>query len=117
MAQDYVGSNNINLFLPIGQFGTRLIGGKEAASARYIFTNLSQLARVIFNEADDALLEQIEEEGMKIEPQNYLPILPMILVNGTEGIGTGWSTSVPSFNPADIIKNIEGRLMNPEYKF
>lgn len=68
MAQDYVGSNNINLLLPIGQFGTRLMGGKEGASPRYIFTSLNRMARAIFNEADDALLEKTEEEGMKIEP-------------------------------------------------
>lgn len=68
MAQDFVGSNNINLLMPIGQFGTRLLGGKEAASARYIFTNLSPLARQIFHEADEPLMKQIEEEGVLIEP-------------------------------------------------
>lgn len=40
LAQNFVGSNNINLLMPIGQFGTRLQGGKDAASARYIFTSL-----------------------------------------------------------------------------
>ena len=64
MAQDFVGSNNINLLQPIGQFGTRAMGGKEAASARYIFTNLSKVTRVLFQEHDDPLLQHIEEEGM-----------------------------------------------------
>lgn len=40
MAQDFVGSNNLNLLLPVGQFGTRIAGGKDAASARYIYTAL-----------------------------------------------------------------------------
>ena len=56
MAQDFVGSNNLNLLMPIGQYGTRLMGGKEAASPRYIFTNLNKLTRVIYNEQDDPLL-------------------------------------------------------------
>jgi len=67
MAQEYVGSNNLNLLMPLGQFGTRL-GGKEAASPRYVFTNLSPLTRVIINEQDDQLLSYIEEEGLSIEP-------------------------------------------------
>lgn len=117
MAQDFVGSNNLNLLLPLGQFGTRQMGGKEAASPRYIFTNLSQLARTVFNEQDEQLLVAQEDEGLKIEPLNYVPTLPMILVNGTEGIGTGWSTSIPSFNPTEIIDNIEGRLKDKNFKF
>jgi len=54
--------------MPLGQFGTRLMGGKEAASPRYVFTNLSPLTRVIINEQDDQLLSYIEEEGLSIEP-------------------------------------------------
>ena len=95
LAQNFVGSNNINLLMPNGQFGTRVMGGKDAASARYIFTQLSPVARHIFNENDDAVLDFLEEEGQSIEPEYYLPILPMVLVNGAEGIGTGWSTSIP----------------------
>jgi DNA topoisomerase II len=68
MAQDFVGSNNINLLQPIGQFGTRDQGGKEAASPRYIFTNLSTLARVIFKAEDDHILNFKVEEGQRIEP-------------------------------------------------
>jgi len=95
MAQNFVGSNNINLLLPIGQFGTRNQGGKEAASARYIFTSLSPVTRYLFHEADDAVLNYLEEEGQSIEPNYYLPIIPLTLVNGAEGIGTGWSTFIP----------------------
>ena len=95
MAQNFVASNNINLLMPIGQFGTRNQGGKEAASARYIFTSLSPVTRTLFPEADDAVLEYLEEEGQSIEPNYYLPIIPLTLVNGSEGIGTGWSTFIP----------------------
>ena len=107
LAQTFVGSNNVNLLLPAGQFGTRNQGGKEAASARYIFTRLSPVTRHLFNEADDSVLTFLEDEGQPIEPRHYLPIAPLALINGAEGIGTGWSTSIPMFNPADIIANLK----------
>ena len=123
LGQDYVGSNNINLLLPLGQFGTRYNGIKGAASPRYIFTNLNPITRKIFMENDDNLLLYNVEEGLKIEPVWYAPIIPMVLVNGAEGIGTGWSTSVPEFNPIELaqnlIKKINGEEMNkilPWYK-
>ena len=117
MAQDFVGSNNLNLLMPNGQFGTRMQGGKEAASPRYIFTNLNQMTRMVFNENDDQLLNYQIEEGQKIEPDYYVPILPMSLVNGAEGIGTGWSTSIPCFSPLEIIDNIRQRLSKPNSSF
>lgn len=107
MAQDFVGSNNINLLMPQGQFGTRFQGGKDHASARYIYTRLSPLTRMIFSPLDDAVLNYNLEEGQSIEPQWYTPILPMVLVNGAEGIGTGWSTSVPNYDPRAIIENLK----------
>ena len=107
LAQDFVGSNNINLLEPKGQFGTRLTsGGNDAASPRYIFTHLSELTFHIFNQLDNPLLEYNEDDGNKIEPKWYLPIIPMILVNGTEGIGTGYSTKVPAHDPEVIIRNL-----------
>lgn len=165
MAQDFVGANNINLLVPSGQFGTRLQGGKDAASARYIYTHLNTLTRHLFNEADDALLSYQVEEGQGIEPEwcamhfflclggadarlcvvflhhrhstecgiqtpilfpspiacathptgrRYMPILPMVLVNGAEGIGTGWSTSIPNYNPRDIVANLKRLLAGQE---
>ena len=58
-----------------GQFGTRLQGGKDAASARYIFTRLEPITRVLFNEADDKLLAYLNEEGQSIEPLWCAPAL------------------------------------------
>uniref|UniRef100_A0A0D9VJV0 DNA topoisomerase 2 n=1 Tax=Leersia perrieri TaxID=77586 RepID=A0A0D9VJV0_9ORYZ len=113
MAQDFVGSNNINLLMPNGQFGTRDQGGKDAASARYIFTELSSITRSIFPKDDDILLNYLNEDGQSIEPTWYVPILPMVLVNGSEGIGTGWSTYIPNYNPRDIVANLR-RLLNNE---
>lgn len=159
MAQNFVGSNNVNLLLPIGQFGTRLQGknmgeiagqekvavlvltdslslqgGKDAASPRYIFTTLSPIARNLFNESDDCLLDYLTDDGLSIEPvgrqrvhdclmvlssshpptqQWYMPVLPTVLINGSDGIGTGWSSTIPNYNPRDIVSNLM-RLMDGE---
>ncbi|KDP43495.1 hypothetical protein JCGZ_16782 [Jatropha curcas] len=113
MAQNFVGSNNINLLAPKGQFGTRCMGGKDHASARYIFTCLSPITRFLFPKDDDNLLDYLEEDGLSIEPTWYVPIIPTVLVNGSEGIGTGWSTSIPNYNPRDIVANVR-RLLNGE---
>ncbi|CCD25573.1 DNA topoisomerase 2 NDAI_0F02550 [Naumovozyma dairenensis CBS 421] len=113
LAQNFVGSNNINLLKPNGAFGTRATGGKDAAAARYIFTELSKITRKIFHPSDDPLFKYVQDDETTVEPEWYLPVLPMILVNGAEGIGTGWSTNIPPFNPLDIVKNLR-HLMNGE---
>ncbi len=112
LAQDYIGSNNINLFLPNGQFGTRLQGGKDSASERYIFTQLHKITRSIFPQSDDAVLEYLDDDGLSVEPRYYAPIIPMILVNGSKGIGTGFSTDILPYNPIDIITYLKNKLQN-----
>ena len=110
MAQDFVGSNNIHLFSPNGQFGTRLQGGKDSASERYIFTKLEKITRTIFPKKDDAILTYLDDDGLLVEPIFYAPILPMILVNGTKGIGTGFSTEVHCYHPKQIVQYLIGSL-------
>ena len=110
LAQDFVGTNNINLFAPKGQFGTRLLGGKDSASERYIFTHLSELTRKIFPESDDKVLEYLEDDGEIVEPIFYVPIIPMVLVNGSKGIGTGFSTDIMCYDPLVIINKLENML-------
>ena len=104
MAQIFVGTNNINLLSPNGQFGTRIQGGEDASSPRYIYTILSKLTRLLFKEEDNAILNYLNDDGVSIEPDYYIPIIPTILVNGSIGIGTGYSTNIPQFNPEEIIK-------------
>ena len=113
LANDYTGSNNINLLEPCGQFGTRLMGGKDASQTRYIFTKLTKEARKLFDPRDDAILNYLDDDGRSIEPDFYMPTMPMVLVNGTEGIGTGFSCYVPPFNPDDIKENIK-RILGGE---
>jgi DNA topoisomerase II len=113
MAQNYPGANNVNLLTPSGQFGTRRMGGKDAASARYIFTKLEPITRAIYHPDDDELLNYLQDDGSQIEPEYYLPVIPMILVNGAEGIGTGWRSSVNNYNPRDVTDNLR-RLIKGE---
>jgi DNA topoisomerase-2 len=110
MAQDYVGSNNVPLFAPLGQFGTRAQGGKDTASPRYIFTRLSPFSRFIFPLADDPLLRLRDDDGQMVEPVAYIPTVPLVLLNGAQGIGTGWSTYVPQHNPLHVIDALEKKV-------
>lgn len=107
MAQNWPTSNNINLLEPKGNFGSRSMQGKDAASPRYIFTNINKLAHYIYREDDEPILKYIVEEGKSVEPEVYYPIIPMILINGTSGIGTGYSTNVLQFDPIDIVKQLK----------
>lgn len=112
MAQDYVGSNGINLLSPNGQFGTRLMGGKDAASPRYIFTNLQPSAYSLFHKDDDPILTYVEDDGTTVEPEFFVPVLPMVLINGADGIGTGYSTHVPCYNPSEVRDNVMRCIRN-----
>uniref|UniRef100_A0A7N5ZV92 DNA topoisomerase 2 n=1 Tax=Anabas testudineus TaxID=64144 RepID=A0A7N5ZV92_ANATE len=123
LAQNFVGSNNLNLLQPLGQFGTRLHGGKDSASPRYIFTMLSPLARLVFPTVDDNLLKYNYDDNQRVEPEWYIPIIPTVLVNGAEGIGTGWASKIPNYNIREIVGNIHRMLngdeplpMLPNYK-
>ena len=102
MVQGIVGKNNIPLLVNDGQYGSRANGGDDHASARYIFTYLDSITRKLFPKKDDSVLEYLEDDGVFIEPKWYVPILPMILINGADGIATGWSTNIPCFNPLDL---------------
>lgn len=116
LAQNFIGSNNLNLLLPNGQFGTRLLGGKDHSSARYIYTQLSPIIKYIFRKEDEGILNYLDDDGSKIEPEVYYPIIPTILINGTDGIGTGFSTFVPNYCIKDIINVIEDLLEDKKYK-
>lgn len=100
LANDYPGSNNLNLFVPEGQFGSRLTA--ESAAPRYIETKLSPNFRALFPKADDSILEHYETDGEKIEPKTYAPLLPMVLINGAQGTGTGHASLIMAYNPKDV---------------
>lgn len=112
MAQNFVGSNNINMLVPSGQFGTRIQGGKDSASERYIFTYLNPITRLIYKKEDDKVLKYLNDDGHPVEPLFYVPIIPMVLVNGSTGIGTGFSTEIMCYNPLQIIEFLKNKLEN-----
>ncbi len=114
MAQQFVGTNNINLLQPNGQFGSRIKQGKDSASPRYIHTEINPLTFSIFIKDDFDIITYLDDDGLPIEPEYYIPILPMVLINGCLGIGTGFSTNIPCFNPKDIIRGIRGLLDKDE---
>ena len=115
MAQNFVGSNNINLLVPSGQFGTRLQGGNDSASERYIFTLLNRITRSIFPAMDDNILKYLNDDGTSVEPIFYAPIIPMILINGSKGIGTGFSTDIMSYDPLQVIGYLKSKLKSEVY--
>jgi DNA topoisomerase-2 len=102
MAQDFVGSNNMPWFVPQGQFGTRLQGGKDSASPRYIHTYLQPHVQHLVPSDDLPCLNYRDDDGLPVEPDWYAPILPVLLINGSRGIGTGYSTFIPQFNPREL---------------
>lgn len=107
------GMNNMNLFIPSGQFGSRLT--KEPGAGRYIFTELSPYFRSLFKKEDDCILVPLLSDGEPIEPETYIPLLPMPLVNGASGTGTGHACEIFSYHPEQIrdavLKALEGKKL------
>jgi DNA topoisomerase-2 len=114
MAQSFAGSNNEPLLQEEGAFGSRMRAGADAASPRYIFTSLRARARALFK--DTEVLTYRMEENMRVQPEYYVPVLPMVLINGASGIATGFRSQVPCFNPVDIVHNIRALLQKQELR-
>jgi DNA topoisomerase-2 len=114
MSQYFIGKNNLPLLKGIGQFGTRIMGGKDNAQSRYIFTETQDYTRNLFCVQDDPLLDYLVQEDKQVEPFCYYPLLPMVLINGSEGIGTGYSSFVPCFNAKEILEELLQKNQNNE---
>ncbi|RLM69324.1 DNA topoisomerase 2-like isoform X2 [Panicum miliaceum] len=113
MAQTFVGSNNVNLLKPRGQFGSRYEGGKDHSTAYYLFVELNDITKFIFRDDDKYLLEYLEEDGKLVQPKWYLPVVPMSLVNGTTGIASGWASNIPNYHMNDVINALFKLLRGP----
>ena len=116
MAQDFIGANNLPYLKANGQFGTRHCGGKDHAAARYIFTELQPWVTNAYPPEDLNVLDYKEVDGHTVEPKVFIPILPMVLVNGICGLGTGWVSDIPQFNPLNIIEIVESKLKGVDPK-
>ena len=110
MAQNFVGSNNVNLLVPNGQFGSRLMGGQDAAQPRYIHTQMEPMVDALFKKEDASILKHIDDDGEIVEPEYYQPVVPLLVINGALGIGTGFSTNIPPHNPSDVLSLLRDRL-------
>lgn len=110
MAQNFVGSNNVNLLFPSGQFGSRLMGGQDAAQPRYIHTYMEPMVDALFKKEDAAILKHVDDDGEIVEPEYYQPVVPLLAINGALGIGTGFSTNIPPHNPSDVLSLLRDRL-------
>jgi len=115
LAQNFVGSNNIPLLTREGNFGSRLI--PAASAARYIFTCKEKYLDSLFHTDDSNILISQEFEGDIIEPQFYVPIIPLLLVNGSVGISTGFAQKILPRNYEELIDYILHKLDNKkQYK-
>lgn len=114
MTRDYVGASNLNILVPKGQFGTRHEGGKDSAASRYVYTHLSNVARSLFPADDDPLLETLIEDGYEVEPRAYVPVIPLLLVNGASGIGTGWACEWAPRDPRAVVRAVRALLAGEE---
>jgi DNA topoisomerase-2 len=108
MAQTYPGTNNIPLLTRDGAFGNRV--KPEASAARYIKTAKENIVNYIFRSEDIPVLIEQEFEGDMIEPRFFMPIIPMLLVNGSNGLSTGFRQYILPRNPEDIVNYILSKL-------
>jgi len=114
IAKDYVTSNNIPMLDTNGNFGERL--NNKPGEPRYIKTRMLKDMRKYFNKDDEINLIQQEFEGTIVEPKYFVPTIPFILVNGSEGIGSGHAQTIIPRNPKDISENIKLFLDNKPMK-
>lgn len=119
MALDFPGSNNLPYFTQDGQFGTRFENGDDVGAARYCYVRPQWWWNLIFKKDDhdkkEGILKFVVDEGKEREPELMLPIIPLFLVNGCNGIATGYSTYIPNYNPLDLCNWIKRRINNLLY--
>jgi DNA topoisomerase II len=102
MGRGFVGTNNIPLLTNDGEYGTRTFGGKDHAAPRYLFTCLEEVVATIFPKDHEELYQHLYDNKDKIEFEQYMPVIPMILINPSNGIACGFSTTIPGFDPEKV---------------
>lgn len=110
MAMGFVGSNNIPPLTNEGEYGSRAEGGADAAAARYVSTKLEDIAWILFSEMDEPVLTHMIDDDKEVEYEFFMPILPVILINGAAGIASGFSTNIPCHNPKVLSDRIKDML-------
>lgn len=115
LAQDFACSNNVNLLLPFGQFGSREKNGADHGNFHYLSVGLNPITMWIFLREDFSIQKRLRHLEMLIEPDVLLPIIPTVLLNPSTGIGNGFSTKIPSFDLSDIIENLQSLIGGKEF--
>lgn len=108
LGQDFPGTNNLPLLQKKGNFGTRF--SQEASASRYIYTYGTSKFFELFKKEDIPILKSQFFEGQQIEPMFYVPTLPILLINGSEGVSSGFAQKILPRNPSDIKKYISEKL-------
>lgn len=117
MCLDYVGTNNLPFFKGKGNFGGRSEGPAKTGSSRYLFIKANEWVKYVFRKEDLEILEyNLGDKGEPVEPKFYLPIIPIGLVNGCKGVGSGWSTEVTKHNALDVINYIRNLIQDKKTK-
>lgn len=104
--------NSLPLLEGIGQYGT--LRSTAAGAPRYISTKLSPNFRNIYK--DFELLENKMDEGVVVEPNFFLPIVPTVILNGSAGIAVGFASNILNRNPKDVIDNCINYLNGKKIK-
>lgn len=113
LAASYVGSNNYALLAGnTGGFGCRI--SPRPSAGRYTRVKMSDVSKKLFIQADNAILEKQYFEGQWIEPKCLAPILPVMLLNGSSGMSTGFSQEILPRRPDDVIAYIHKKLNGTE---
>lgn len=114
LAQDFPGTNNYPWLERHGQFGSRL--SKEASSARYIHTKLHDNWNKFFKKEDQEIVDYLYDDGDKIEPRFFIPVVPTILLNGSSGVGNGFKSKILTYKLEDITKAIKEIIKHGKVK-
>ena len=112
LARDFCGSNNLPLLYPSGNFGSRLI--PESSASRYIFIRKQNYFSKVILDDDLDILEKQEFEGDEIEPRFFVPTIPLVLINGANGIATGFSSKILQRDTTNIIEYLRNYLQGKE---
>ena len=116
MAQEFPGARHLPFLRPQGQFGTRSNGGKDSADPRYTFTQLNKkLCFAIFPKDDDFLLKYVFDDGDRCEPEFYVPVIPLAILENMELPATGWKVKLWARDYKEVIKNVR-QLINNKIK-
>lgn len=110
LARDFCGSNNVPLLVASGNFGSRMI--PENSATRYIFTDKQPYFDKIFKKDDNDILIHQVFEGDEIEPRFYVPTIPLLLVNGSVGLATGFACKILPRSVENVVSYIKAQLNN-----